>query len=139
MNDVTIKSMIYYDTEDERNKYRYKDVPAANPSDVKYEDGMYTFNFIRYYNVTINGKEYYIVVNRDNKNYSFGMSETLRNIVDRVNHGETFNGYEKETIEHYIERNGENYTFWVTGRNTLTLDYNKDKVPVDIVSDTTQT
>lgn len=137
MSDVIIKSMIYYDREDSKYSFKYKHVDAIEPEDVKYEDGMLTFKFIRYFNVKIDNKEYYIVTDKEDKSYAFGMSETLRNLIDRSESGEQFVGYEREMVEEYIRRNGEDYTFWITGRNVLMLDYIQDKVSASQIYDST--
>ncbi|MCM1053090.1 MAG: DUF3419 family protein [Ruminococcus sp.] len=137
MNDVIIKSMIYYDREDSKDKFKYKQVVAINPEDVKYEDGMFTFKFIRYFNIKIDNKEYYVVIDKKDKSYAFGMSETLHNLIERSESGEEFVGYERELIDNYISRNGENYTFWVTGRKVLMLDYIHNKVSANRVYDDT--
>lgn len=134
MSDVTIKYLIQYDTEDNKEKYKYKKVDGPTPQDVKYEDGMYTFKFIKYFNVVIDGKEYYIVIENDSNRYAFGMSETLRNIIARAESGEKLKGYSKELIEDYIKDKGENYTFWISGRKVLMLDYYKNKVPATPIS-----
>ncbi|MDE5630645.1 MAG: hypothetical protein K2I70_03500 [Bacilli bacterium] len=137
MSDVIIKSMIYYDKEDSKDNFKYKLVDAIEPEDVKYEDGMHTFKFIRYFNVKIDNKEYYIAIGENDKSYAFGMSETLRNLINRAENGEQFVGYGRELVESYIRRNGEKYTFWITGRNVLMLDYIQNKVPVRQVYDNT--
>lgn len=130
MGDVIVKSMVYYDREDNKGNFKYKKVDAINPEDINYEDGMFTFKFIRYFNMKIDNKEYYIVVDREDKSYAFGMSETLHNLIERAESGEDFDGYDRELIDDYISRNGENYTFWVTGRKVLMLDYMQNKVSV---------
>jgi len=137
MNDAIIKSMIYYDREDSKDNFKYKQVDAINPKDVKYEDGMLTFKFIRYFNLKIDNKEYYIVIDKKDKSYAFGMSESLHNLIDRAESSEEFIGYDRELIDWYINRHGENKTFWVTGRNVLMLDYSQDKVPASQVYDNT--
>ena len=137
MSDITIKSMINYDREDSKNKFRYKEVDATNPLEVKYEDGMFTFKLFKYFNVTINGKIYYIVIDRDEKSYGFGISETLHNIIERREKGEHFGDYDREIIDEYIKEKGNQYTFWVTGRNELMFDYQKNKIPVNHVYENT--
>lgn len=137
MSDVIIESMIYYDREDSKDNFKYKHVDAINPEDVKYENAMLTFKFLRYFNIKIDNKEYYVVIDIKDESYAFGMSETLRNLINRAESGEQFIGYEREIMEEYIKRNGEDYTFWITGRNVLMLDYIKDKVSVSQVYDDT--
>lgn len=137
MSDVIIKSMIYYDKEDSKGNFKYKHVDAIEPEAIKYEDGMHTFKFIKYFNVKIDNKEYYIVIGERDKSYAFGMSETLRNLIARTENGERFVGYDKDLIDDYISRHGDNYTFWVTGRKVLVLDYIQNKVPVSQVYDNT--
>lgn len=129
MSDVTIKYLIQYDTEDNKEKHKYKKVEGPTPQDVKYEDGMYTFQFIKYYNVIIDGKEYYIIIEKDPNRYAFGMSEKLKNIITRAESGEKLKGYSKDLIEDYIKDKGEDYTFWISGRKVLMLDYYKNKIP----------
>lgn len=137
MSDVIIKSMIYYDREDSKDNFKYKHVDAIEPEDVKYEDGMLTFKFIRYFNVKIDNKKYYIVIDKEDKSYAFGMSETLHNLIERTKSGEEFDGYDRELIDYYINRHGENFTFWITGRNVLMLDYIQNKVSASRVYDNT--
>ncbi len=133
MGDVNIKSMIYYEKEDDKGRYQYKAVDAINPTDVKYEEGMLSFKFIRYFTVKIDNKEYYVIISKSNESYAFGTSETLRNLISRAENGEKFDGYERDLIEEYISRNGEDYTFWITGRKVLRFDYIKNKVPTKII------
>lgn len=130
MDTLELSSMISYDREDRKNVYRYKLVNAVCPEDVSYEEGMFTFHFFKYFPVTIDEKQYYILVNKDDILYGFGTSDTPAHIVQRAEAGEYFVDYDKELLLDYKKSKEEGYTFWITGQKNIMFDYIHHKVPV---------
>lgn len=137
MEQAEVKYMIGYDTEEEREHYRYKEVIATRPDDVSYENGMYTFTLLKYIPREVNGKKYYALVDNDKQKYAFGYSETCKRLIERMKNGENFVGDTLEGIQSWAKSCGEESTLWVTGTNALMMDYFTRKVPVKSVNPST--
>lgn len=132
MEAIQLKSMIYYDREDKKEKYSYKMVECDKPSDVKYEDGMYSFKFIKYFPITIAGEDYYVVVDKSKETYAFGKSMTVQELLTQ----DWVSQEDKDALIS-LSKDSSFKTYYVTGRKNLLLDYFDNKVSDDVVYEKT--
>lgn len=137
MEDITLKRMICYEREEEKNVKHYKQVHVASPFLVPYEEGMLSFHFLSYFDVEIEGHLYHVLVDKKEESYAFGESDTVSHLLQRMESGEVFASDYRDDAEYFLKSSGEDYTFFVTGQKHLMLDYFVHKIPVSSVSAST--
>ena len=121
MKSEIIKSMIYYSTEDDKNTFKYKKIDATSPEKVKYEEGMLSFYFLKYFSIVIEDKEYFVKIFESKSSFIFGEKFTIDEILAKINKREISESY-KEIMLDLKSRYPDNQLFLVTGRKNIERD-----------------